>query len=209
MKIDMRQKAAELQGTEFYVDVAAKAVSINEEKHTATFVISTIDTDRHDESVDQRSLIPSDFVGFFWGHRSNEFPLGQWLRIWPEADEQNPGEVLWMGEAEFAVDLHADIERAWKHVVRGDIKMVSIGFIPHRVEYNEEKETFVLYDCELMECSLVGIGANRRAMIKDTTEVLIEAKNTIEATVPDTPVEVIRRRNAMALINKAIRQYKK
>lgn len=114
-----------------------------------------------------------------------------------------------MGEAEFAVDVHQDIKRAWDHVVRGDINMVSVGFIPGVVEYDETRDLFILKQCELMECSLVGIGANRRAMIKDTTEVLIEAKNTIEATVPDTPVEVIRRRNAMALINKAIRQYQK
>lgn len=205
----LRNKAAEKQGQMHYLAYNIKPVSINEDKHTAIFVMSTITPDRHGDVVDQKSWILKYFYGaFFWAHRSDEFPLGQWLRVWLEADPENPGEVLLMGEAEFAVDLGADIERAWKHVVRGDLKMVSVGFIPDRVEYEDVRELFILYDCELMECSLVGIGSNRRALIKggDVVETLIETKAQIEDAIVPTDPAITRKLNAAAMINKAIRQ---
>src|SRR5690606_16223316 len=39
--------------------------------------------------------------------------------------------------------------------------------IPHRIEYNEDMDAFILYDCELLECSLVGIGSQRDALVGD------------------------------------------
>lgn len=208
----MRTKAAEKQGQMHYLAYNLKPVSINEKNHTAIFVMSTITPDRHGDVVDQKTWILKYFYGaFFWNHKSHEFPLGQWLRVWLEADPENPGEMLLMGEAEFAVDLGADIERAWKHVVRGDLKMVSVGFIPGRVEYEEERELFILYDSELMECSLVGIGSNRRALIKDAdpVETLIEAKSQIEDAIVPTDPALTRRINATHHIDKAIRLMRK
>ena len=212
MNKEMRQKAVEKEGQMTYLAYNLKPVSINEEKHTAIFVMSTITPDRHGDVVDQKSWILKHFHGaFFWGHKSDEFPLGQWLRVWLEADPENPGEPLLMGEAEFAVDLGPDIERAWKHVVRGDLKMVSVGFIPGRVEYEEERELFILYDSELMECSLVGIGSNRRALVKDAdpTDTLIKAKNQIEEGLDAADPAATRKLHGISLLNKAIRQLSK
>lgn len=213
MKPEMMTRAMEKQGVMTYLAYNLKPVSIDEEKHTAIFVMSTITPDRHGDVVDQKSWILKYFYGaFFFNHKSQEFPLGQWLRVWLEADPENLGEFLLMGEAEFAVELGADIERAWKHVVRGDLKMVSVGFIPNDVNYDEERELFVLSDCELMECSLVGIGSNRRALIKTDDTIkqdLIETKKEIEASIVETDPTVTRKKNAVELLNKAIRQLTK
>ncbi len=201
-------------GKRLDVDMVQKAVSIDKEKHTATFVMSTSSVDRHGDIVDQESWNLTFFKenpAFFWAHRSNDFPLGKWIDVRLESDPENPGKMMLVGTAEFAVDLHEDIERAWNHVVRGDLNMVSVGFIPHIVDYDETMDAFVLKSCELMECSLVGIGSNRRATIKaaDPAETLIEAKSQLEETiVPEDPA-ANRKRNALALINKAIRQIKK
>lgn len=208
----MVTKALEKKGQMHYLAYNLKPVSINEEKHTAIFVMSTITPDRHGDVVDQKSWILKHFHGaFFWAHRSDEFPLGQWLRVWLEPDPENPDEVMLMGEVEFAVDLGPDILRAWRHVVRGDLKMVSVGFIPGDVYYKEEGEYFVLAMCELLECSLVGIGANRRALVKgeDAAQALIDAKKAIEGEIVETDPSVNRKKNAILLLNKAIRQMQK
>ncbi len=214
MNKEIRAKAAELVGKRVDVDVAAKAVSINDDKHTAVFVMSTASIDRHGDIVDQESWNLKHFMenpAFFWGHRSNDFPLGKWLRVWLEADPVEPSQMMLMGEAEFAVDVHADIERAWKHVVRGDLNMVSVGFIPHVVDYEEEKDAFILKNCELMECSLVGIGSNRRALVKDSdpTQTLIDTKKKIEDAIDATDPAATRKLHGISLLNKAIRQLSK
>jgi len=225
MKPEYQARAAELQGSRIDVDIAVKAISIDEKNYTATFVMSTASIDRHGDIVDQDTWNLDHFLknpAFFWGHRSNEFPLGKWLSVKLENDPENEGQKMLVGVAEFAVGVHEDIDRAWKHVVRGDLNMVSVGFIPKLVDYDEDREAYILKYCELMECSLVGIGSNRRALIKDTEDVkdikdslnatkenLINVKKELEDTVPETPVEAIRKANALAMLNKAIRQYKK
>jgi len=218
MKLQYQAKAAEIQGSRIDVDVAIKAVTIDENNFTATFVMSTASIDRHGDIVDQDTWNLKHFLenpAFFWGHRSNEFPLGKWLSVKLEVDPENPEQKMLVGVAEFAVDVHADIERAWKHVVRGDLNMVSVGFIPQVVDYDETKDAYVLKNCELMECSLVGIGSNRRALIKDTEDVkdikdsLIDTKKTIEKVATTSPIEATSKAKAIAALNKAIRQYKK
>ena len=222
MKPEYLAKAAEIKGSHIDVDVAIKAVSIDEKSHTATFVMSTASIDRHGDVVDQDSWNLEHFLknpAFFWGHRSNEFPLGKWLEVKLEADPENPDQKMLVGKAEFAVGVHEDIDRAWKHVVRGDINMVSVGFIPHDVDYDEKMGAYILKHCELMECSLVGIGSNRRALVKDADEelhavkdikdTLIDTKKDIEEAEPTTPVEATSKAKAIAALNKAIRQYKK
>lgn len=215
MKKEFQAKALEKKGSRVDVDIKAKAVSIDEKNYTAKFVMSTSSIDRHGDIVDQSSWNLKHFLenpAFFWGHRSNEFPLGKWLSITLEADPDNDGEMMLVGVAEFAVDLHPDIKRAWEHVVRGDLSMVSVGFIPHDVDYDEDKDAYVLKLCELMECSLVGIGSNRRALIKNDEDIkqnLIETKEEIEKSETFTSVSAIRKQNAILSINKAIRQLKK
>lgn len=205
MKEAIRAKAAELTGKTIEKQVASKAISINEENHTAVFVMSTESIDRHGDIVEQDSWKLDHFKenpAFFWGHRSNDFPLGKWLKVWLEEDPDIAGAKMLMGEAEFAVDVHPDIERAWNHVKRGDLNMVSVGFIPHVVDYDEEMDAFLLKSCELLECSLVGIGSNRRATIK---EQIIEAKEEVEKEAEGESPAAIRRKRAAHLLNQAIR----
>lgn len=214
MKQEMKTKALEMIGKRLDIDVSQKSISLDTEKHTAIFVMSTSSVDRHGDIVDQQSWTLEHFKAnpaLFFNHRSSDYPLGKWVRVWLEADIENPGQNMLLGEAEFAVEVHEDIQRAWDHLVRGDLNMVSVGFIPHIVDYDEEKDAFILKSCELIECSLVGIGSNRRALIKqaEPTQALIDTKKQIEESIEGSNLEETRKKNAVELINKAIRQLKK
>lgn len=191
----------EVIGQQFEIKMNGKAISIDEKNFQATFVMSTENVDRHGDIIDQDSWILDYFLQspmFFLQHRSNEFPLGKWLKIWREADPDNLGKVRLVGTAEFAVELGEDVKRAWNHVVRGDMGAVSVGFIPHRIDYDEKKDAFVLYDCELMECSLVGIGSNRQALIKDGKDV----EDKKDATIKDVKETLIDSQKVLDELNK-------
>ncbi len=209
-------KASEMIGKKLEVQVSRKAISIDSEKKTAIFVMSTANIDRHGEIVDQESWVLDHFLKspmFFLQHRSDEFPIGKWLRVWFEDDLENPGKKMLLGEAEFRTEFE-DAARAFTHIEKGDMSAVSVGFIPHRVEYDEAHDCFVLYECELLECSLVGVGSNRQATVKATDEELreqiIEAKRELDAKIEKVHKNnlVIAHLKARENLNKAIRRMK-
>ena len=211
----MRQKAVEMVGKKIEIQISHKALSIDEEKKTATFVMSTVNVDRHGDIIDQASWIMDYFESnpmFFWQHESWSFPLGSWEKVWFEADPDNAGEQRMVGTARFDTDIEENADRAFKHVVRGNLRMVSVGFIPHRVEYDEHKDVFVLFDCELLECSLVGIGSNRQALLKEAGDdvtvqkMAIEAKEALDKQIKKSNNDVvIAHLKARENLNKAIR----
>lgn len=213
-----RQRAADMVGKKVEIQISGKAVSIDKEKNTAVFVMSTETVDRHGDIIDQASWMLDHFnsnPAFFLQHRSDQFPIGKWLKIWLEADPNNVGKQRLVGEAEFRVK-YEDAARAFDHVIEGDLNMVSVGFIPHRIDYDENTDAFVLYDCELLECSLVGIGSNRYALVKDKDQEIAAARSqAIEVTEAlgevihnGTPNEVVRRLKARDMLQKAIRRMK-
>lgn len=208
---DRKTKAVELTNTKVLLDVAQKAISLNKENKTAVFVMSTTDVDRHGDIVDQDSWILDYFntnPSFYFQHESYDFPIGKWLRVWLENDPNNAGKKMLVGEAQFATDIYDKAQLAWDMVEGGYMNMCSVGFIPHRVDYDESKDCFILYDCELLECSLVGTGSNRRALVRDAKEALIEIKDTVVAEVKVNPTAYNTKRKLRAthLLNKAIRQ---
>lgn len=209
---------SDIEERKFEVAVTTKAVSIDEKNKTAVFVMSTASIDRHGDIIDQESWIMDHFrenPAFFWQHESYNFPLGQWLDVWFEGDPENEGSQRLMGRARFDTDIEELAERAWNHVLKGNLRMVSVGFIPHRVEYDENKDAFVLYDCELLECSLVGIGSNRQALIKDEDDykqmrkTIIETKKSLDEKIATRDnTDVIAHLKARDLLNKAVRRMK-
>lgn len=217
-----RDKAVEMTGKTMGVLVEHKALTIDSEKKTAEFVISTESIDRHGDIIDQASWIHDYFrlnPYFALQHRSDEFPIGKWLvdTLRTEADPDNLGKQRTVCTAEFRVEFE-DAARAFRHVEEGDMNMVSVGFIPHRVEYDETRDAFVLFDCELIEVSLVGIGSNRGALVKhwseeddvravpDIATILEKGKTQLDETIKKGDnTKVIAALRARSLITKAIR----
>lgn len=212
--LDKKNKATEMIGKKLEVQITRKAVSIDEEKKQVTFVMSTSNIDRHGDIVDQDSWILDYFRQspmFFLNHDSDDFPIGKWVEISLQPDPENVGKNMLVGVAEFRVEF-PDADRAFKHVVAGDMNAVSVGFIPHRVDYDEARDAFVLFDCELLECSLVGVGSNRQALVKSTDIVLdtaIEARKLLDEQIKKSNNNiVIKHLKAREALNKAIRQLK-
>lgn len=227
LTIEQRKaKAAEMIGKKIEAQFARKAISIDEANFRVEFVMSTETVDRHGDIIDQASWILDYFrenPAFFLQHEADKFPAGQWVveTVRLEADPDNIGKMRLVGVAEFATDdkgfLGEDIERAWRHVKRGDLNMVSVGFIPHRIDYDEVRDAFILYDCELLECSLVGIGSNRFALAKgkedmddrkNAKDALVESRAFLDnhiKTLEDNK-QVIAFTRARDLVNQALRR---
>lgn len=210
-----REKAISMIGKKLEVQISRKAISIDAEKKTVTFVMSTCNIDRHGDVIDQDSWMLEHFNAspmFFLQHRSDEFPIGKWLSVTFEADPNNPGKKMMVGVAQFATDIYDQADLAFKMVEGGFMSAVSVGFIPHRVEYDENTDCFVLYDCELLECSLVGVGSNRQALAKENSEArdkIIEAKDALDAKIKSSQTNfVISHLKARESLNKAIRRMK-
>lgn len=209
-----KEKALEIVGTKIFMQVSRKAISIDEKNKTATFVMSTENVDRHGDIIDQESWILDYFnisPMFFLQHDSDEFPIGKWIEVHFENDPDNVGKKMLVGTAEFRTEF-ADAERAFIHVTKGDMSAVSVGFIPHRVDYDELRDAFILYDCELLECSLVGVGSNRQALVKevviDAKDSVIEAKKALDEKIKNISEKntIISFLKARENLNKAIRR---
>lgn len=218
--------AKEVVGSKFTQEIETRAVSIDKDNHTVVFVMSSASIDRHGDIIDQDTWNLKHFdknPAFFWQHRSDGFPLGKWVDRWFESDPENEGKKRLMGKALFRVK-YEDVARAFDHVVEGDLNMVSVGFIPHRIEYDENTDAFILYDCELMECSLVGIGSQRDALVdgkgnepekkkehspESVRDSLIDTTKVLDELVKeDDNIAVQSHFKARSLIHKAIRQLK-
>lgn len=214
---EKREKAIGMIGKKLEVQIARKAISIDAEKKQVTFVMSSSNTDRHGDVIDQDSWILDYFFKspmFFLQHRSDEFPIGKWLpeTLKFEIDPEHEGEKLMVCTAEFATEIYDQADLAFKMVEGGFMNAVSVGFIPHVVDYDENKDVFVLKSCELMECSLVGIGSNRQALAKEVTvedakAKTLEAKEAIDNVIKIAENNaVIHHLKARESLNKALRR---
>lgn len=139
-----------------------KIKSIDTEKKSIRFRISDDSVDRYGEIVDQKSWDLKNFlknpIGL-WNHKSwdvqPEDVLGQWSDIKTEDDGT-------YGTLNFDTDINPKAETVFNQYVKGTLRCVSVGFIPHTLEFLED--TPVLKDNELLEVSCVPIPANANAV---------------------------------------------
>ena len=154
----------------------AEARAVNEDERSITYVFTSSAVDRFQEIVDPHG---ADMRAFrqakrtvFWNHNYN-YPIGR--SLW----EKQEGEK-WVGKVQFAgeTDMARDI---WNLAKAGYVGMTSIGFIPTSLEINTLDEVKDLHPAnrddfdpksniwiwrkwELLEYSIVGIGANPEAV---------------------------------------------
>jgi len=168
MRKNITQKMKDLVNKKQVFETSFQILSLNEKERTVDFVITTDDIDRHGEIVDQKTLNITHFLKaprFLLFHDGQKFPIGKWTKVWMESNER--GGLQWVGTAQFsAPGVSQEADQAWEHVKAGEMNTISIGFIPKRVEWDEEQEVIVLYDCELVEASLVNVPSNKYALAK-------------------------------------------
>lgn len=139
-----------------------KASSIDEVAKSVTFIISTNDEDRYGEVVDQKSW---DFKSYLknplvlFGHDPSqpENVLGTGASLKVAEDGSNTTAVI-----TFDTDINPKADLVFNQVKRGTLRTVSVGFINHSFEM--EEDTPILKDNELLEISIVPIPANSGAI---------------------------------------------
>lgn len=138
-----------------------KIKSIDEGNKSIRFRISDDSIDRYGEKVDQSWNLKNFLknpIGL-WNHKSwgvePEDVLGQWSDIKTEDDGT-------YGTLTFDTDINPKALTVFQQYVKGTLRCVSVGFIPHTLEFEEDVP--VLKDNELLEVSCVPIPANANAV---------------------------------------------
>ncbi|MGB3822434.1 MAG: HK97 family phage prohead protease [Rhodococcus qingshengii] len=139
-----------------------KAQSVDKENKTVRFKISDNSIDRYGEIVDQDSW---DFKNFLknpimlWNHKSWDVEPEHVLGTWSDLAVEKDGTYA---TAHFDDDINPKADTVFKQIIKGTLRCVSVGFIPHSLEYDED--TPILKDNELLEISIVPIPANANAV---------------------------------------------
>ncbi|WOI85988.1 HK97 family phage prohead protease [Rhodococcus qingshengii] len=139
-----------------------KAQSIDKENKTIRFKISDNSVDRYGEVVDQDSWSFKNFLKnpiMLWNHKSYDVEPEHVLGSWSDLSIEKDGTYA---TAHFDDDINPKADTVFKQLVKGTLRCVSVGFIPHTLEF--DNDTPVLKDCELLEISIVPIPANANAV---------------------------------------------
>ena len=152
--------------------------SIDEDKRQATFVISTDEKDRMGEVVEQswdlENYKKNPIVLF--GHDPSKpgYVLGKATEI---VSDKDGDKNITLGTVQFAEEGTSQ-DAVWKLVKQGILRTVSVGFIPHTFKkLDDDNETDVLADNELLEFSIVPIPANPSAVALALGDGSIEEKD--------------------------------
>lgn len=154
--------------------------SIDEKNRQATFVISTDEKDRMGEVVEQswdlENYKKNPIVLF--GHDPSKpgYVLGKATEI---VSDKDGDKNITLGTVQFAEEgTSQDADTVWKLVKQGILRTVSVGFIPHTFKkLDDDNETDVLADNELLEFSIVPIPANPSAVALALGDGSIEEKD--------------------------------
>lgn len=153
----------------------SKATSIDDSAKTIRFKISDNQTDRMGERVDQTSWNFNNYLSnpiVLWGHDPSqpENVLGQTTEL-----SVSPDGSATYATMRFDDDINPQASLVWKQLLRGTIRAVSVGFINHSEEM--DNDTPVLKDNELLEISVVPIPANARAVALSLKEGTLSTKD--------------------------------
>lgn len=141
--------------------------SLNEEDRTAEYIISTDCKDRTGEVVEQswdlENYKKNPIVLFGHNPDSAENVLGRCLKIDVEESESGTQTVA---KVKFADEgTSKTVDTVWSLVKQGILRTVSVGFIPHQYKtLDDDPETTVLAENELLEFSIVPLPANPQAV---------------------------------------------
>jgi HK97 family phage prohead protease len=138
----------------------------------AKFIMSTETEDRYGDIVVQEGMDTTEFEKnpiALWMHNHLATPLGQWsglLKVLGGRPKRTEGVLRFSPEGEFD-----DVDKIARLVEMGIYKACSIGFMPKSYEWIKDDEgnhTWGLRfaESELLECSVVAVGANQEALVK-------------------------------------------
>jgi HK97 family phage prohead protease len=162
----------------------------NKENREAEFVISTESTDTYGtvfktSGWDLKRYEKNPVV--FYAHRSNSDDPD--LLIGTSVVRIEDNQLIAVARFETA-DINPLAEKVWQKIQAGTLRMASIGAMPKRGHWGDQKlgeDPDVIYfdDQELLEWSIVPIGSNPEAL-KRESQTIEEIRGLIIKDIPET-----------------------
>ncbi len=138
--------------------------SVSDEDRSVEVIASTEDLDGHGTIVKQKWDLKRFRANpvVLYSHQSRALPIGVARDVRVE-DGALRARIVFSTE-----ELNPEAERVWKNVQAKVIRGVSVGFWPHTVTFEKQKdrEVMVLDDNELWEISICPIPSNPAALAK-------------------------------------------
>ena len=162
--MDTLEKRKPLIGQRHDLSLVAEIRQSSKDKNVFTFIISTSSQDRHETIVAPGGLNFSHYKNnpvVLFNHDYNKV-VGKAFNI------RRAGEEI-IADMSFA-DTEAALE-VKKLIEGGFLNATSIGFLAKDYAYNEELDSFVITESELLEFSIVAVPSNRDALIMRSNEI--------------------------------------
>jgi len=155
----MKFKQNEMLKTKLYFHTK----EIDEKNFTLTGVLSTGETDRHNEVIDQNGWDTKEYMlnpVVLFAHDQYQPAVGQMLKLYKNADGDLEGVIKFAAEEyDFAMTL-------FKLYAGRYMRAFSVGFQNNKYEVDEETDIITLKENTLFELSCVNVPANAMALAK-------------------------------------------
>lgn len=147
--------------------IAMTKAASDEDSGTFNVIVSTADTDRQGDSVDQNGWDLTYFKSnpvVLWAHDYGSLPIGVCTSI-----EVKDGKLVAAGK--FApADANPFAQQVRRLYELGMVRATSVGFIPKESDYS--REPVKILKAELLEFSFVPVPANPHALTMDQVKTL-------------------------------------
>ena len=150
-----------------------KAVSDKEDNREIDFVATKEVRDRQGEIISIKGIDLKNFKAspvILWSHNHDDPPIGKATKINKSGDELHI-------RIEYALpEEYSFADTIYKLTKGGYINALSIGFLPDysAVEYDEKQNARIYNKTELLEVSVVNVGANQAALRKAMDDGIID-----------------------------------
>lgn len=203
MKIDnkIQQKRETVKNRQLFKLTVKEASVVDEDKHVIEVKFASfgnVDSDGDllvkgcfAKSINDRGPESSTNrkIAFLWQHDMRD-PIGKILKI----DEREDGAYATVQLSDF--DAVPNAKRAYYQLQEGTINQFSFGFnyIWDKMEYDEEKDAFIIMEVKLYEISVVTMGANEeteyigeiddmKAFVRDLKEKNLAKYNELKQAI--------------------------
>lgn len=140
----------------------AEVKAVEGEERTFECTISTATPDRDKDVVVQAGIDVANFLTnpvVLFGHQYSRPPVARSIKLWIEAG-------VWKSVMQFVPKGVYDFADTIEALYRlGFMKAISVGFIPKKYAFDEERRGYDIVECELLEYSCVPVPANPQALV--------------------------------------------
>jgi len=179
----------QMDSQKLYIPALVRGTDFSADQQEFDFVITT---DRKDTYGTIFSSEGWDFTRYlenpvvFYNHRSGSEDPDDLVGVTvkgPWKEQMQDGSTGFVARVRFEpADVNPKAEKIRKKIINGSLKMASIGAAVYDAEWIEDssgEDVLVFTRQELFEWSIVNVGSNPGAILKDNEKVLKEIRNAV------------------------------